>query len=54
MPEATGEILGGLLHAKSSEERVVGARAADIDLERVKVLDDLRLTYPHFSFATWE
>jgi Sec-independent protein translocase protein TatA len=30
------------------------ARAADIELKCVKVVDDLRITYPHFSFATRE
>jgi Sec-independent protein translocase protein TatA len=30
------------------------ARAADIELKRVKIVNDLRITYPHFSFATWE
>jgi hypothetical protein len=37
--------------ARTSER---GARAADIDLKHKKVVDDLRINYPHFSFATRE
>jgi hypothetical protein len=43
-----------LLFEPKSFRNLRSARAADFDVERTNVVDDLRINYPHFSFATRE